>query len=65
MLIPHVDRQVDAHMVQGNARLLLTPMLIAEKAKVDTECGELREALDILEGQLGTGTRQYGYEDGT
>ena len=26
---------------------------------------ELREALDILEAHLGTGTRQYASEDGT
>ena len=37
----------------------------AEKAKVETERDELREALDILEAHLGTGTRQYDSEDGT
>ena len=39
----------------------------AEKANVETERDELREALDILEAHLGSGTRQYMYdsEDGT
>ena len=39
----------------------------AEKAKVEMERDELREALDTLEEQLGTGprTRQYDFEDGT
>ena len=37
----------------------------AEKAKVEKERGGLREALDILEARLGTGTRQYDSEDGT
>ena len=36
----------------------------AEKAKVEKERDELREALNILEAQLGTGTRQYDSEDG-
>ena len=36
----------------------------AKKAKVKKERGELREALVILEEQLGTGT-QYNPEDGT
>ena len=34
----------------------------AEKAKVEKERDELREAFDILEAQLGTGTRQYDSE---
>ena len=38
---------------------------IAEKAKVEKERGELREALDLLEAHLGTGMRQYGAEGGT
>ena len=39
----------------------------SEKAKVEKERGELREAFNILEahGHLGTGTRQYDSEDGT
>ena len=37
----------------------------AEKAKVENERDELREALNILEANLGTGTRQYDSEDGT
>ena len=39
----------------------------AEKAKVEKERDELscREALNILEAHLGTGTRQYDSEDGT
>ena len=37
----------------------------AEKAKVEKERDELREALNILEEQLGTGTQQYDSEDGT
>ena len=37
----------------------------AEKAKVEKERDELREALNIFEEQLGTGTRQYDSEDGT
>ena len=37
----------------------------AEKAKVEKERDELREALDILEAHLGTGTRPYDAEDGT
>ena len=32
---------------------------------VEKERGELREALDILEAHLGTGTRPYDSEDGT
>ena len=37
----------------------------AENAKVEKERDELREALDILESHLGTGTRQYDSEGGT
>ena len=37
----------------------------AEKAKVEKEHDELREALNILEAHLGTGTRQCDSEDGT
>ena len=37
----------------------------AEKQKVERERVELREALDILEDRLGTGTRPYDSEDGT
>ena len=37
----------------------------AEKAKGEKGRDELREALGILEEQLGTGTRQYDSEDGT
>ena len=37
----------------------------AEKANAEKERDELREALNILEGQLGTGMRQYDAEDGT
>ena len=37
----------------------------AEKQKVEQERDELREALDVLEAHLGTGTRQYDSEDGT
>ena len=37
----------------------------AEKAKVGKERDELREALNVLEEQLGTETRQYDSEDGT
>ena len=32
---------------------------------MEKECDELREALDILEAHLGTGTRPYDSEDGT
>ena len=37
----------------------------AEKVKVEKERGDLREALNIPEAHLGTGTRQYDSEDGT
>ena len=37
----------------------------AEKNKVEKRRFELREALDILETHLGTGTRPCGSEDGT
>ena len=33
--------------------------------KAEKERDDLREALNILEEQLGTGTRQYDSEDGT
>ena len=36
----------------------------AEKAKVEKERDELREALGVLEAHLGTGTRPYDSEDG-
>ena len=37
----------------------------AGKAQAERERGELREALEILEGQFGSGTRPYDSEDGT
>ena len=37
----------------------------AEKAKVEKECDELREALNTLEDPLGIGTWQYDSEGGT
>ena len=37
----------------------------AEKANVEKERDELREALYMLEAQLGTGTRPYASEDST
>ena len=37
----------------------------AENEKVGKERDELREALGILEAELGTGARQYDSEDGT
>ena len=50
---------------QGDRKCKAIPEANAEKQKVERERDELREALDILEAHLGTGTRPYDSEDGT
>ena len=50
---------------QGASKCKAFAEASAEKVNAEKECGELRAALNILEGHLGTGTPLHDSEDGT
>ena len=57
------DEQADDHNHGARERKSIADAN-AEKANAEKEHDELREALNIREEELGTGTRQYASEDG-
>ena len=58
------DRHADAHN-QGARKRKAIADANAENVNAEKERDEFKEALDVLEEQLGTWTQQHDSEDGT